>query len=274
MPSAICWPLLLTCTLRSDASLSLATACRLQQQLAPSWPQDDILPNFICVIHCCHIGLQMLLVATTWIGAHHTFNKLIDPQAAYPWTSSVRGESEDQWGPWLQEHTPRALRLQGEVAAAAVSQRAHGSSGSWLPAQPNDSLPGPGDASAVVTSGSALDNIFGSLAEGLGAQAAVVSGAAGAVEVDGSHPQAVAPAGVVSLPGAPLPDSDADIELRPEKVQQVVGRAKVAEALQLLQEGPGATGEVRASFDSASKTQVGWTWPFYGVLGAGGAGGA
>jgi len=54
----------------------------------------------------------------------------------------------------------------------------------------------------------------------------------------------------------PTSEGERDIELHPDRVAAVVGRAKAAEALALLQNGAGPGGEVEASLDSPERTQV------------------
>jgi hypothetical protein len=195
----------------------------------------------------------MLLVATTWVGTHRTISNLESGHAAHP---DMMHPAEG----WAARDGHLAAAAHAAVAPAVSAVVSGGAT----------IAPGPGDANAAVTSGAALSRVFGALSNSWGAHSTTGGGAAGGAAAAAALPShggaagavgllAAAGADAVAMAGAALADSERDIELRPERVAAVVGRAKAAEMEQLLQRGAaeGAGAEMRVSMDSAEKYQVG-----------------
>lgn len=203
--------------------------------------------------------------------------------------------SRHGWQPWLRASdswhafaSPTSnVRPTDSVArqaeAAPPPPDLGASSGPPAPAPAyGDHAPAPGDASAHVTSGEALQQLLGALRGGLGAasRSAVAdsltptSGDTTLTSSTLNVPPVAAPmptatmvgpqaASMPTSPSATEPeDGAAEIELEPERVAAVLSRIKAAETLQMLHDGTGVKGgEMRASLDSAGRTQVGWRPP-------------
>ncbi|KAI8463531.1 MAG: hypothetical protein J3K34DRAFT_526907 [Monoraphidium minutum] len=171
----------------------------------------------------------MLLVTTTWVATHRTISSL---ESAQPPGHVGEGWARRDGGP------------PGAAAAAAAPAPPGGGDGSGGGGGGGGGGhgPGPGDTTSVVTSGDALSRAFGALADKWGARGGAAAAAAAAAAGAGGAAGAPPGADAVALAGAALPDSERDIELHPDRVAAVVGRAKAAEVEQLLQLGGGAPG--------------------------------
>ncbi|KAI8464231.1 MAG: hypothetical protein J3K34DRAFT_526356 [Monoraphidium minutum] len=184
------------------------------------------------------VAAVLALSGFTWLGLHSAVRGAADLQ--HTW----RRRGGDADSPW-------------SAAASAAPGDGSGGDAEGAPPAPAPDLqrpPAPGDAGAHLTSGAALQRAFGALGAGRAGAliGADVGGGAPAADEGAAAPGGAEGGGA----GAQEGPVDGDIELRPERVAEVVGRSKAAETLQRLAAGPGgARDELHASLDSAGRLQ-------------------